>query len=63
MILLTKWIEGLITNKLPIKAITTVTFWIVFAFSFKNNEEKIITKNGDNLLSIDASLTNKWSTA
>ena len=33
--------------------------WISTDTHFKNNEEKIITKNGDNLLSIDASLTNK----
>ena len=34
-------------------------FCILVAFSFKNKEEQIITKNGDNLLSIEASLTKR----
>ena len=41
------------------KATIIDIFCILVAFSFKNKEEQIITKNGDNLLSIEASLTKR----
>ena len=58
---------GLITNKAPINArmhdIVTTLACLGFILSFKNKVEKIITKNGLNLLSILASESTSLSIA
>ena len=45
---------GLITNKLPANAVTTHNNWYHLIFSFNIKNEKITTKNGDNLFKLDA---------
>ena len=46
---------GFIINILPANAVQTPIICTSFGFSFNRNTEKIIAKNGDNLLSILAS--------
>jgi hypothetical protein len=54
---------GFIINNAPINATITAKAWNGFTFSLSTKYEHITAKNGDSLLSIDASDKTRWSIA
>jgi hypothetical protein len=55
--------DGFMMHSAPANAVTSAATCTGFARSCRKKNEKMIAKNGDNLLSIEASDSTRWSTA